>query len=208
MSGPLVVLLNEVREAHAEVTERQRCLLGELPALVARSARPARQTAQQLVLKRAIESLDLALLPRRVGLAEHAHAAHHRAGLTHSVSLELAAVVPAQPSRDAPVGAVAISDDGHPQRGKDLGRRRTQRQRPSDHQPRVLIEEQRRPRPLRPGRTRREHLDRQLLVIALITLAAKAGLVPQVDGAVAHADGPVDDEAALGQTQLALERAT
>ena len=117
------------------------------------------------------------------------------------------AVVPAQAGRHATERALGILDDGHPDGREDLGRGRLQRQRPAHDQPRELIDEQRRPRPLSTNRAWREDLDRQLLVIALVALAPKPRLVTQIDHPLAHAVIAVGDVVALHEAQLPRDRA-
>lgn len=101
---------------------------------------------------------------------------------------ELQPTVQAQHSRYAAGRAVVVGQHSHPQRGQHRPGVRGQRDRPADDDPAGVVDEHRHPgRGRRPAR--RQHQDRQVLVVAFPHLVAPAGPAAQVDQLVPA--GPV-----------------
>ena len=202
-----VVSHHPVGERDHEPAKRPALLLDQPPARVARPAREARQPLQQLLLERPVQPFDLPLLPGRVRLRAPRHAPKRERRLLDRVRRELKPAIPPQHHRHtAELAALGVDRHRHPQRREHLRLRRAQRDRPPNDQPRELILEQRHPRPPRTLRPRRQHLDRQLLVISLIALAAKPRLMPQIHRPIPQRRLPAPSEIPLDWAQRPPKR--
>jgi hypothetical protein len=101
-----VVVIDVVGELEAEALERQWRLADQPAAPVAGPAVQRGRLRSSSSSRVRLSRSDLALLPRRVRLAAHAHPAQHRGGLRNRVGGDFPPVIPPQSHRRATVRAV------------------------------------------------------------------------------------------------------
>ncbi|MEU4546925.1 hypothetical protein [Nonomuraea dietziae] len=132
-----------------------------------------------------MQALDLALAVRLAGRQPQHLDAQRGQRLPHRGGGELQPAVDAHQGRDRAEGAtLGVADQRHPQRGQHRAGVRRQRERPPEQGAGTIVDDRGQPR-AHCRAARRQHQDRQLLVVGLPDLVAMRGRAHQVDAGLA-----------------------